>query len=978
VLSELALYRQSQMQRVRAGYVPQSATPPRAIDVGNIAVLPDDGTLVTAMNFFDLDFWQITLQPEAAGYRISAGAGALDTEAVSRGILLNPPPAGNPQNIGDDGTREVAIGFPFLFYGTSYERVFINSDGNLTFQSGDTATSPRNLSRLLAGPPRIAPYLADLDPSVAGQLSYFSSPTRFVVTWNQVPDWVSSGVGPRETFQVILTPGGTVQFTYSSINGRPMTVVGISPGGVTETPNLVDLNGTDAGALLSGAVAEIFTVNTQLDLAAVGRAFYQTHEDAYEFLAIFTTFDFDLGGAFAFEINVSNRVTGLGGAFGAAVFDFSNQFGSSRLESVLNMGNLSRYPADPAAAFFRGVDSSLSILAHEAGHRFLAYATYRDPEGSANSTGLLGRQLAHWSFLFNSDASVVEGNRIRDNGNGTFTTVGAVEHYSDVDQYLMGLRAPEEVGGTFVVKDQSSISPSQSPALNQSFTGRRADVALDQIIASSGPRNPTSVVAPKRFNFAFVLVIPRGAAPPSERVAQLERLRQAFEPYFARATSFRGTASTALTRGLRIRPNPLGMFIGTQREGTIELLAATGSGVNVNLSNSNPGAIAVPSSVFVPAGAASATFPMAAVGPGRAVIEASAPGFETSAAVVQVAPPQDANNLSLSIVEGNNQSGPPGTALPRPLRVTLRDSNQIPYPGLRIEFAVAQGSATLSPTGMDTDAQGDASVAVRLGETAGLVTIAARVPGTTLLVTFSVFALGAAQIAPGGVFNAASFAPGAAMISPGSILAIFGANFSGTTTSAQALPLPTTLANAQVSIGGILAPLFYVSPTQINAQVPWELTAPSLVPVTVSNGSSISQVTIALEAVGPGVFTRDSSGQGPGAIHHTSSPLPVSAELPAVPGEFVQIYGTGLGRVSPLPASGQAVLPPLLAVTQVPVTVTMNGVAAQVSFAGLAPGFVGLYQVNARVPEISVGGAAVVLTVNGVSSSPVTMRVGVR
>jgi uncharacterized protein (TIGR03437 family) len=369
---------------------------------------------------------------------------------------------------------------------------------------------------------------------------------------------------------------------------------------------------------------------------------------------------------------------------------------------------------------------------------------------------------------------------------------------------------------------------------------------------------------------------------------------------------------------------------------------------------------------------------MAAVGPGRAVIEASAPGFETSAAVVQVAPPQDANNLSLSIVEGNNQSGPPGTALPRPLRVTLRDSNQIPYPGLRIEFAVAQGSATLSPTGMDTDAQGDASVAVRLGETAGLVTIAARVPGTTLLVTFSVFALGAAQIAPGGVFNAASFAPGAAMISPGSILAIFGANFSGTTTSAQALPLPTTLANAQVSIGGILAPLFYVSPTQINAQVPWELTAPSLVPVTVSNGSSISQVTIALEAVGPGVFTRDSSGQGPGAIHHTSSPLPVSAELPAVPGEFVQIYGTGLGRVSPLPASGQAVLPPLLAVTQVPVTVTMNGVAAQVSFAGLAPGFVGLYQVNARVPEISVGGAAVVLTVNGVSSSPVTMRVGVR
>jgi uncharacterized protein (TIGR03437 family) len=217
------------------------------------------------------------------------------------------------------------------------------------------------------------------------------------------------------------------------------------------------------------------------------------------------------------------------------------------------------------------------------------------------------------------------------------------------------------------------------------------------------------------------------------------------------------------------------------------------------------------------------------------------------------------------------------------------------------------------------------------------------------------------------------------MISPGSILSIFGTNLSATTATGQTLPLPTTLANTQVSFGGIQAPLFYVSPTQINAQVPWELTAPSQVSLAVSNGFSVSQTaTIALQTVGPGIFTRDSSGRGPGAIHHTSNPLPVSAERPALPGDFVQIYATGLGRVTPPPPSGQAVLPPLLAFTSFPVTVTMNGVLAPVNFAGLAPGFVGLYQVNAQVPEIGPGTVEVVVTVNGIASTPVTMEVGVR
>ncbi|MGH9657898.1 MAG: hypothetical protein ACRD96_05095, partial [Bryobacteraceae bacterium] len=409
-----------------------------------------------------------------------------------------------------------------------------------------------------------------------------------------------------------------------------------SPGGFSGEATLLDLSATDGG-VSPGPIAEIFSPATQLDLVAVTRRFYQTHDDAYEFLVVFTNFDFDLDGAFAFEVNIANDVTGIGVLSDQPVFDFARFFGSARLQSLLNMGNLRRYPVDPETVFLRGVDSTLSILGQEAGHRFLAYVAWNDPEGPARSTALLGRDLQHWSFFFHSDASVVEGNRIRDNGNGTFTTTGAVEQYSPFDQYLMGLRSPQEVGGTFLVKDPSPPSSAgRAPQLNVNFSGRRADVNLDQIIAANGPRVPSSVVAPKNFNFAFLLVVPRNTSASAEHVAQLDRIRQGWEAFFAKATSARGTAGTSLVRGLRWTPSPLGLLAGTQAQARVELLAATAADVSLTIANSNPAAVGVPPRVVIPGGSRSAAVPVTALAPGRASVSVTAPGFETSVSVIEV------------------------------------------------------------------------------------------------------------------------------------------------------------------------------------------------------------------------------------------------------------------------------------------------------------------------------------------------------
>jgi uncharacterized protein (TIGR03437 family) len=152
-------------------------------------------------------------------------------------------------------------------------------------------------------------------------------------------------------------------------------------------------------------------------------------------------------------------------------------------------------------------------------------------------------------------------------------------------------------------------------------------------------------------------------------------------------------------------------------------------------------------------------------------------------------------------------------------------------------------------------------------------------------------------------------------------------------------------------MNGIAAPLIFVSPGQINAQVPWEISGGSISTQVVANGALSNTVTAASGPAAPGVFTMDQSGSGQGAVliaavgHLAAASGSVTGRLsrPVLPGEHISIYCTGLGAVSNPPSSGAPAPSEQLSTTMSTPTVTIGGIPATVVFSGLAPGFVGLY-----------------------------------
>ncbi len=237
-------------------------------------------------------------------------------------------------------------------------------------------------------------------------------------------------------------------------------------------------------------------------------------------------------------------------------------------------------------------------------------------------------------------------------------------------------------------------------------------------------------------------------------------------------------------------------------------------------------------------------------------------------------------------------------------------------------------------------------------------------------------------VPPNAAVNGASFAKltadgPPAPLTPGSIFSLFGSNLATGTGGAASLPLPRTLLDAQVKIGGLDAPLFFVSSGQINAQVPWELAGRSTASIAVSvKGAFSGTETVTLSAQQPGIFSTASSGAGQGAILDAQFRL-VGSSNPARAGDVIQIFATGLGPTTPTVVTGEAAPSSPLANVNAPVQCRIGNASAEVLFAGLAPGFVGLYQVNARIPTGTAAGGAVpvVISVGTATSNTVTIAV---
>jgi uncharacterized protein (TIGR03437 family) len=315
---------------------------------------------------------------------------------------------------------------------------------------------------------------------------------------------------------------------------------------------------------------------------------------------------------------------------------------------------------------------------------------------------------------------------------------------------------------------------------------------------------------------------------------------------------------------------------------------------------------------------------------------------------------------------GVGDSGATGTAWLLSFR--LLDSYGVPVLNTPALFTVNQGGGSIYEGDSQTHLYGLAAAQVNLGLQPGEQIVSGTAGGLTY--KFDGYANPYPAIAAGGVVNAASntIAQG---LAPGSYISIYGGALATSTESYSTKYLPVSLANVSVSFddGGVSQPghLSFVSPTQVNVQIPWEFQGHSTVQMKVSWNYLYGNVyTLRLAQYAPGIF----AAAGNALVVDANTASVVSATSPARRGDTLELYLNGLGPVTLTPPSGQptpSTQP--LSYTSVQPSVTIGGVAAQVQFSGLAPGYVGLYQVNAVVPSNAPSGnQPLVVSIGGVAS----------
>jgi uncharacterized protein (TIGR03437 family) len=231
--------------------------------------------------------------------------------------------------------------------------------------------------------------------------------------------------------------------------------------------------------------------------------------------------------------------------------------------------------------------------------------------------------------------------------------------------------------------------------------------------------------------------------------------------------------------------------------------------------------------------------------------------------------------------------------------------------------------------------------------------------------------------------NAASYAIGQP-VTPGSLVAIFGTNLADALARADTIPLSTTLGSTSVTFNNIPAPLHFVSPGQINAQLPWNVlpagTTSGTATLVVTRGGILSNpADVPLGPFSPGLFTLPGNGLGPAvalndddfSLAQPEGSVPGFKTQPSRIGRFIVFYALGLGEVNPSPPSNGNIPGSTLRTVTNPVTVLIGGVPVKPTFAGLAPQFVGVYQVNVQIPNGTPTGDAVPLQLQmgGISST---------
>ncbi len=218
-----------------------------------------------------------------------------------------------------------------------------------------------------------------------------------------------------------------------------------------------------------------------------------------------------------------------------------------------------------------------------------------------------------------------------------------------------------------------------------------------------------------------------------------------------------------------------------------------------------------------------------------------------------------------------------------------------------------------------------------------------------------------------GVVNAASFTTA---LAPGSLISVFGRKLATEEAFAARLPLPVELGGASVTLNGRTLPLLFVSRTQINAQLPFDVQGTATLRVSSAGGSG--ETTITLADAAPAIFVL---GRDQPAVAHASGTL-VTEASPARPGETVAVFLTGIGRPDGDIAAGTPAPAAPLLNARGPIEAQIGALTVTPQFCGLAPGFAGLYQCNVPLPSgLLAGGYALRMVVRGVRSNTVNLVV---
>ena len=518
-------------------------------DDADISLLQDDGTLVIPPSKFNLKNRAILFTPDASSegvaYRISSAELEFSGDFGTRLSFFF---GVDGSDDADNGYREVDLGTTsFPFFGVAYDKLFIGTNGYITFTQGDTAARI-SVSALGTELPRIAPLWADLDVSSAGNIYYNRLGDRHIITWNKASQPSYDGAS---TCQAVLYDDGRIAFVYKKVKAQT-ALVGISPGNSTTSAQPIDFS-NPPNDKVAGPLFETFAKEKRLDIQAILRAFYSTHSDSFDTVYVWTNFAFDNGQFVAHTFNIRNTTNGIG----LPIFSRGEAYGSNaQLGSIIAMGNVGDWPKNPDANM-AGLNSAISIVCHEQGHLWLAYVRFAENHQAKDN--LLGRQDSHWSFLVDTRtttdggySSLMEGNSWRDSGGGVFTTSeSAVNYFTPLDEYLMGLRAANDVGDIpYLVTDPqlTEYLHEKSPTAGFSMTATRKIATISQIVEREGPRIPDVSAASKVFRIAFIVVTEPNSIASAAELKKITDYREALIRYFSRATEGRGSLYATLNQ----------------------------------------------------------------------------------------------------------------------------------------------------------------------------------------------------------------------------------------------------------------------------------------------------------------------------------------------------------------------------------------------------------------------------------------------